>query len=53
MTTNTRLSTAFTAQDASSRMRAALAAGSDPRPGDVADLVAQCAVEPDFFVRDM
>lgn len=53
MTTNTRLSTAFTAQDASSRMRAALAAGSDPHPGDVADLVAQCAVEPDFFVRDM
>ncbi|MGP9724889.1 HEAT repeat domain-containing protein [Corynebacterium sp. AOP40-9SA-29] len=57
MSTDTRLTTAFTAQDASIRMRAALAAGTDPRggdgAGDISALIAQCAVEPDFFVRDM
>ncbi|WP_107407005.1 HEAT repeat domain-containing protein [Streptomyces indicus] len=35
------------------RLRAALAVGSAPEPGDVAVLVERCAVEPEFFVRDM
>src|SRR5690606_31417265 len=37
----------------STRLRAALAAGTQPRPEFVDALVAQCATEPDFFVRDM
>ncbi|RKR75044.1 HEAT repeat domain-containing protein [Frondihabitans australicus] len=37
----------------STRLRAVMAAGSTPDEGDVATLVAQCATEPDFFVRDM
>nr|WSW71261.1 HEAT repeat domain-containing protein [Streptomyces sp. NBC_00995] len=35
------------------RLRAALAAGSAPGPDLVDVLVLRCAVEPDFFVRDM
>ncbi|MEU1042090.1 HEAT repeat domain-containing protein [Streptomyces sp. NPDC005551] len=35
------------------RLRAALAAGSAPDPRYVGKLVERCAVEPDFFVRDM
>ncbi len=38
---------------ASIRLRAALDAGSAADPSDAAALVARCAVEPDFFVRDM
>lgn len=38
---------------ASGRLRAALAAGTHPDPGQVEELVARCAVEPDFSVRDM
>jgi hypothetical protein len=37
----------------SSRLRAALAAGTRPDPQFMDALVARCAVEPDFFVRDM
>ncbi|MFW0794946.1 HEAT repeat domain-containing protein [Gordonia sp. CPCC 205515] len=50
---DTRLIDALRSDDASQRLRAALAAGSqaDPRITDV--LVARCRVEPDFFVRDM
>ncbi|MFF4706433.1 HEAT repeat domain-containing protein [Streptomyces sp. NPDC001288] len=35
------------------RLRAALAAGTAPGPHFVAKLVERCAVEPEFFVRDM
>ncbi|WSM37513.1 HEAT repeat domain-containing protein [Streptomyces sp. NBC_01689] len=35
------------------RLRAALEAGSAPDPRFVDGLVERCAVEPDFFVRDM
>ncbi len=38
---------------ASIRLRAALDAGSAADPSDAAALVARCAAEPDFFVRDM
>ncbi|MFF3446547.1 HEAT repeat domain-containing protein [Streptomyces sp. NPDC002667] len=35
------------------RLRAALAVGTAPDPLFVAELVRRCAVEPEFFVRDM
>ncbi|WP_372348272.1 HEAT repeat domain-containing protein [Streptomyces sp. KL116D] len=35
------------------RLRAALAVGTDPDPGSVGRLVARCAVEPEFYVREM
>lgn len=38
---------------ASVRLRAALAVGSTPDPDFVGALVERCAVEPEFFVRDM
>ncbi|WP_307671332.1 HEAT repeat domain-containing protein [Streptomyces sp. V2I9] len=40
-------------ENASVRLRAALAAGSAPDPRVVEELVERCAVEPEFFVRDM
>lgn len=40
-------------QNASTRLRAALDAGTSPTDVDAAPLVARCGVEPDFFVRDM
>ncbi|CAM3698729.1 HEAT repeat domain-containing protein [Tsukamurella ocularis] len=40
-------------QNASIRLRAALDAGTAPGTVDAVALVARCAVEPDFFVRDM
>ncbi|WP_328394312.1 HEAT repeat domain-containing protein [Nocardia sp. NBC_00416] len=48
-----RLVDALSGADSSIRLRAALSAGTlgDPRLADI--LVARCAVEPDFFVRDM
>lgn len=48
-----RLRRALEASDASTRLNAALAAGMRPDPGDVEVLVERCAVEDDFFVRDM
>ncbi|QGH69753.1 HEAT repeat domain-containing protein [Pseudactinotalea sp. HY158] len=48
-----RLRHAFAAADSSSRLQAALAAGTDPEPDQLTVLVDQCALEPDFFVRDM
>ncbi|MGO1950273.1 MAG: HEAT repeat domain-containing protein [Mycobacteriaceae bacterium] len=48
-----RLTTAFSSPDASVRMRASLAAGTDPQVGDLTQLITQCREEPDFFVRDM
>lgn len=49
----TRLSRALAAGSSSVRLQAALAAGTRPDPGLVGLLVERCAVEPDFFVRDM
>ncbi|GEL23625.1 hypothetical protein PSU4_25790 [Pseudonocardia sulfidoxydans NBRC 16205] len=39
--------------DASVRLRAVMAAGTTPDPGHVTTLVARCAVEPDFSVREL
>ncbi|MFG2104387.1 HEAT repeat domain-containing protein [Micromonospora echinaurantiaca] len=50
---NRRLLDALAAGNSSTRLKAALAIGSRPEPGFVDALVARCAVEPDFFVRDM
>ncbi|WP_040004033.1 HEAT repeat domain-containing protein [Gordonia alkanivorans] len=47
------ITTALHAPDPSTRLRAAMAAGTEPDPLLVDDLIARCAVEPDFFVRDM
>nr|WP_211116878.1 HEAT repeat domain-containing protein [Glycomyces buryatensis] len=44
---------ALSARDSSTRLKAALAAGTHPEPALVDTLVARCAIEPDFFVRDM
>jgi HEAT repeat protein len=41
------------AEDSATRLKAAMAAGTSPDPGLVDALVERCAVEPDFFVRDM
>ncbi|MBW7923572.1 MAG: HEAT repeat domain-containing protein [Burkholderiaceae bacterium] len=43
----------LTDENASTRLKAALAIGSNPDPGLVETLVARCATEPDFYVRDM
>ncbi len=48
-----RLLEALSAGDSSTRLRAALAVGTHPDNGFVDALVARCAIEPDFFVRDM
>lgn len=37
----------------STRLRAALAAGTTPDPRLAPTLLARCAIEPDFYVRDM
>ncbi|MCQ4118422.1 HEAT repeat domain-containing protein [Rhodococcus tibetensis] len=44
---------ALAAADPSCRLQAALAAGTHPDPDLIETLVDRCAVEPDFFVRDM
>jgi HEAT repeat protein len=44
---------ALAAADASLRLKAALAIGSNPEAGVVETLIARCAIEPDFYVRDM
>jgi HEAT repeat protein len=41
------------AGNSSTRLQAALAVGTHSDPGLVDALVARCAIEPDFFVRDM
>ncbi|MEU7632359.1 HEAT repeat domain-containing protein [Nocardia sp. NPDC049220] len=50
---NTRLLDALAAQNSSTRLAAALAVGTRPEPDFVDVLVERCAIEPDFFVRDM
>ncbi|WP_024357578.1 HEAT repeat domain-containing protein [Leucobacter chironomi] len=47
------LSRALLADDASDRLQAALTAGTHPDESFLDPLVARCAVEPDFYVRDM
>jgi HEAT repeat protein len=49
----TTLTDALADPRSSARLQAVMAAGSTPDPADLEVLVAQCAVEPDFFVRDM
>lgn len=44
---------ALTAGDASTRLKAVLAIGSNAEPALLETLVERCAVEPDFYVRDM
>ncbi len=48
-----RLAEALSASNSSTRLKAALAAGSSAEPEWLETLVERCAVEPDFFVRDM
>jgi HEAT repeat protein len=49
----TRLSNALNAGNPATRLQAALAAGTAADARFVDALLARCAVEPDFFVRDM
>lgn len=39
--------------DSSVRLQVAMAAGTTPDPGFIDRLVERCAIEPEFFVRDM
>lgn len=50
---DTRLAAALAARDSSTRLQAALAAGTHPAPETADTLVARSAIEPDFYVRDM
>lgn len=50
---NTHLITALAASDESVRLKAVLAIGSDPDPALLEILVERCAIEPNFYVRDM
>lgn len=50
---DTRLLDALGAGNSSTRLQAVLAVGTHSDPGLVDALVARCAIEPDFFVRDM
>ncbi|WP_435111766.1 HEAT repeat domain-containing protein [Nocardiopsis synnemataformans] len=50
---DTQLTNALAASASSARVKAALEVGTHPDPTLVDALVARCAVEPDFFVRDM
>ena len=50
---NTHLIAALAAGDASTRLKAALAIGSNPEPSLADTLIARCAIESDFYVRDM
>ncbi|MFH9981764.1 HEAT repeat domain-containing protein [Streptomyces sp. NPDC017179] len=50
---NARVVAALSAVDSSVRLQAAMAVGSNPDPGFLETLVERCAVEPDFYVRDM
>ena len=52
-TTNTQLISALFDGSESLRLRAALAIGSNPEPVFVDALIERCAVESDFYVRDM
>jgi HEAT repeat protein len=47
------LSAALSDEEPSARLQSALAAGTHPRDAYLEPLVDRCAVEPDFYVRDM
>src|SRR5580658_4575432 len=53
MATDTDLIAALAAGEPSTRLKAALAIGSNPELGLLDALMARCAIEPDFYVRDM
>ncbi|GAB10972.1 hypothetical protein GOARA_063_01710 [Gordonia araii NBRC 100433] len=53
MTTTTPIIAALAGRDSSTRLRAALEAGRSADERLTETLVTRCAVEPDFFVRDM
>lgn len=46
------LEAALSTADSSARLRAAMQAGTHPSPDHLEVLIARCAVEPDFYVRD-
>jgi HEAT repeat protein len=50
---DTRLLDALGAENSSTRLQAALAVGTNPDAGFVDALLTRCAIEPDFYVRDM
>ncbi|WP_425276704.1 HEAT repeat domain-containing protein [Streptomyces bauhiniae] len=50
---HTRLVKAMGADDTSVRLQAAMTVGANADPAFLEALVERCAVEPDFFVRDM
>jgi HEAT repeat protein len=50
---DTDLIAALAAADESMRLKAALAIGSNPDSDLLETLVARCAIEPNFYVRDM
>lgn len=50
---DTRLLDALSAGNSSTRLQAALLVGTHAAPGLVDAVMARCAIEPDFFVRDM
>jgi hypothetical protein len=52
-TTAAKLTAALASAKESTRLKAALAIGTDPDPALIDTLIARCAVEPAFFVRDM
>lgn len=51
--TSNRLLDSLAHDDESERLSAALVLGSNPDPGMLDALMERCAVEPDFYVRDM
>ena len=48
-----RLATALAADESSARLQAALTAGTHPDASYLEVLLERCAIEPDFYVRDM
>lgn len=48
-----RLAAALAADDSSARLQAALTAGTHPDDSYLDPLIERCAIEPDFYVRDM
>lgn len=53
VTPRTQLGSALASENKSTRLKAALAIGAEPRSDLVGFLIVRCAIEPDFYVRDM
>lgn len=51
--TETRLIAALASANSSTRLQAAMAIGSNREQGLIDTLIDRCAIEPDFYVRDM